>query len=137
MIILLTTLHVIVCVILVVVVLLQHGKGADMGAILGGGGGNTVFGARGAGNFLSKLTTGCAVVFMLTSLSLSYLATESSDTQLFDASFEAPADETPSGAVPEEVQEELEEISPGELEEIESGALVPIEPDAAGSPAPQ
>ena len=69
----LTILHVIVCVFLVAVVLLQRGRGAQVGAVFGGGGGGTMFGARGAGNFLTKLTTGAAIIFMLTSLSLSYL----------------------------------------------------------------
>ena len=49
------------CFILIGVVLLQRGKGADLGASLGGGGANTLFGSRGAGNFLSKMTTGSAI----------------------------------------------------------------------------
>ena len=68
-----TALHVIVCIFLVAVVLLQRGKGAQVGAVFGGGAGGTMFGSRGAGNFLTKLTTGAAVVYMVTSLSLSYL----------------------------------------------------------------
>ena len=68
-----TVLHVIVCLFLIGVVLLQRGKGAQVGAVFGGGGGATMFGGRGAGNFLTKLTTGAAIVFMLTSLSLAYL----------------------------------------------------------------
>ena len=64
----LTVLHVLVCIVLILVVLLQRGKGSDIGAALGGGGGNTVFGARGAGNFLTKITTGAAITFMMTSL---------------------------------------------------------------------
>ena len=71
-----TVLHVIVCVFLIAVVLLQRGKGAQVGAVFGGGGGATMFGGRGAGNFLTKLTTGAAVVFMLTSLSLAYMRIE-------------------------------------------------------------
>ena len=67
-----TVLHVMVCLILIVVVLLQRGKGAEIGAVFGGGASSTVFGSRGAGNFLTKLTSGAAVVFMLTSLYLSY-----------------------------------------------------------------
>ncbi len=59
-------LHFIVCFVLIGVVLLQRGKGADLGASLGGGGANTIFGSRGAGNFLTKLTTACAVLFMVT-----------------------------------------------------------------------
>ena len=75
MIVVLTTLHVIVCIFLVAVVLLQRGKGAEIGAVFGGGASSTVFGSRGAGNFLTKLTTGSAIVFMMTSLTLSYLYT--------------------------------------------------------------
>jgi preprotein translocase subunit SecG len=62
----LTVLHILVCFVLIAVVLLQRGKGAEMGAVFGGGASATVFGSRGAGTFLGKLTTGCAVIFMLT-----------------------------------------------------------------------
>jgi preprotein translocase subunit SecG len=65
--------HVIVCLILILVVLLQSGKGADLAGAFGGGGSQTAFGARGTATFLSKLTTGAAIVFMLTSLSLSLM----------------------------------------------------------------
>ena len=50
-------LHFLVCFILIGVVLLQRGKGQDLGASLGGGGANTIFGSRGAGNFLTEITT--------------------------------------------------------------------------------
>ena len=95
-----------------------------MGAVLGGGSSNTVFGSRGAGNFLTKLTTGCAVTFMVTSLSLSYLGTRASDSQLFDG--DTPEQElapTPDAATEDEAGEGdagLEEIESGELEEIPS-----------------
>ena len=65
--------HVIVSVALILIVLLQTGKGADMGAAFGGSN-QTVFGSQGATTFLSKVTTGAAIFFMLTSLSLAYLA---------------------------------------------------------------
>ena len=84
----LTVLHVFVCIFLIAVVLLQRGKGAEMGAVFGGGASSTVFGSRGAGTFLSKLTTGCAILFMLTSLSLSYLMTQSATQQLFEGPIE-------------------------------------------------
>jgi preprotein translocase subunit SecG len=79
----LTILHVLVCIFLIAVVLLQRGKGAEIGAVFGGGGSSTVFGSRGAGSFLSKLTTAAAIVFMITSLSLAYLWTVSSGERLF------------------------------------------------------
>ena len=63
--------HVFACLFLIVVVLLQTGKGADMGAVFGGGS-QTLFGSGGAGNLLTKLTTGTAVAFMVTSLILGY-----------------------------------------------------------------
>jgi len=69
---LLLILHVIVCFALVVIVLLQGGKGADIGASFGAGSSQTVFGATGGQSFMGKLTTGAAVIFMLTSLFLAY-----------------------------------------------------------------
>ena len=66
----LIVLHVVVALFLVLIVLLQTGKGAAMGSAFGSGASQTMFGSSGAGDFLSKLTTAAAVVFMLTSLSL-------------------------------------------------------------------
>jgi preprotein translocase subunit SecG len=65
-----TVIHIIVCFILIVAVLLQSGKAADLAGAFGGGGSQTVFGPRGAGTILSRATTICAIVFMITSLSL-------------------------------------------------------------------
>jgi preprotein translocase subunit SecG len=110
----LTVLHVMVCLVLIVVVLLQRGKGAEIGAVFGGGAGSTVFGSRGAVNFLTKLTTGAAVVFMLTSLSLAYFAQEGSQSTLFEEDQEeaAAAEETsPFAEVPFPAEEPAEEGS--------------------------
>lgn len=68
-----TALHIIVCIILILVILLQAGKGASMGAAFGGSS-QTVFGSSGPASFLGKMTTAVAVLFMLTSLTLSYSA---------------------------------------------------------------
>jgi preprotein translocase subunit SecG len=62
--------HLIVCFFLITIVLIQGGKGAELGAAFGGSS-QTLFGARGAATFFSKLTTGAAIVFMLTSFALS------------------------------------------------------------------
>ena len=75
---LLITIHVIVCLFLIIVVLLQSGKAADLAGAFGGMGSQTAFGPRGSATLLSKATTASAVVFMLTSLSLSILATRGS-----------------------------------------------------------
>src|SRR5579863_2603459 len=66
--------HITVCAILMFVVLLQQGKGGGMGAAFGGGAAAQVFGGRGAGNILTRATAVCAGVFMLTSVSLAYVA---------------------------------------------------------------
>lgn len=69
-------LHIVVCIALIMIVLLQTGKGADMGAAFGGGASQTLFGTTGASTFLSKATTAAAVIFMLTSLVLAYMASD-------------------------------------------------------------
>ncbi|MGZ4790138.1 MAG: preprotein translocase subunit SecG [Terriglobales bacterium] len=72
--ILLTIVHVIVCLFIIIVVLLQSGQSADIAAAFGGAGSQTAFGPRGATTVLSKATTWAAVLFMLTSISLSIFA---------------------------------------------------------------
>lgn len=67
---LLIILHVMVCLILIIAVLLQSGKAADLAGAFGGVGSQTAFGPRGATTLLAKITTGAAVVFMLTSIGL-------------------------------------------------------------------
>ena len=68
--------HLMVTLGLILVVLLQSGKGADIGAAFGGGSSQTVFGGRGAATFLSKVTSALAILFMLTSLTLTILASQ-------------------------------------------------------------
>jgi preprotein translocase subunit SecG len=68
---LLVTLHIAVCFVLVVVIMLQSGSAADLAGAFGGAGSQTAFGPRGAATFLSRATTWCAIVFMMTSLALS------------------------------------------------------------------
>jgi len=70
--------HVVVCVFLIIVVLLQSGKAADLAGAFGGMGSQTAFGPRGSATLLSKATTISAVLFMVTSLSLSMLAPKGS-----------------------------------------------------------
>lgn len=77
MITLLTILHICVCIFLIGIVLLQHGKGADMGASFGGSG-QTVFGTDGPLPLLNKITTGAAIIFMITSVALAYNSAHSS-----------------------------------------------------------
>ena len=67
----------VVCLFLIIVVLLQSGKAADLAGAFGGMGSQTAFGPRGSATLLSKATTISAIVFMLTSISLSIVATRS------------------------------------------------------------
>ena len=120
----LVVLHVVACVFLIAVVLLQRGKGAEIGAVFGSGASSTVFGSRGAGNFLTKLTTVSAVIFMLTSLSLSYLWTTSSSDRLFDEP--AAAEEAPAPAE-EPLFEEVEQVPA----QPESSPAIPAPPEPA------
>ncbi|MGE5061917.1 MAG: preprotein translocase subunit SecG [Betaproteobacteria bacterium] len=83
MIIAVTIIHVIVSIGLILVVLLQTGKGAEVGAVFGGSSA-TIFGSSGAGNFLTRLTTGMAIVFMITSLTLGYFAGRRPSSSIFD-----------------------------------------------------
>jgi len=103
----LIVLHVIVSFFLIAVVLLQRGKGAEIGAVFGGGASSTVFGSRGAGNFLTKLTTASAVIFMSTSLALSYLGTTAATDRLFD-----DPDSIEESALEQPLFEEIETVPP-------------------------
>ncbi|HIF97971.1 MAG TPA: preprotein translocase subunit SecG [Myxococcales bacterium] len=135
----LLVLHFMVCFVLITVVLLQRGKGSDLGAALGGGGANTVFGSRGAGNFLTKLTTGSAILFMITSLSLAYLGTQQSDVQLFTADELAEKQSTGSNlGEGDSADGDATDAAVGGLEEIglEEVGIEETAPPSEGESAP-
>ena len=97
--------HVLVCVFLIIIVLLQRGKGASMGAAFGGSS-QTLFGSAGPGTLLGKMTTGVAVVFMLTSLWLAYFAVHKGSSVMQGAApapieQPAPAPAAPPAPAPE------------------------------------
>jgi preprotein translocase subunit SecG len=105
--ILLIVIHIVVCIALIMIVLLQTGKGADMGAAFGGGSSQTLFGSTGASTFLSKATTGAAIIFMVTSLGLAYLSSHRTagdsvvtSTPPFVESSAQPAPAAPAPAAP-------------------------------------
>src|SRR6185369_2527086 len=91
--------HVVVCVFLIIVVLLQSGKAADLAGAFGGMGSQTAFGPRGSATLLSKATTISAILFMVTSMSLSILATKSAGlgTTVLES---APAKSAPAKSQP-------------------------------------
>jgi preprotein translocase subunit SecG len=119
MVIIVTVIHVIVSIGLILVVLLQTGKGAEVGAVFGGSS-STIFGSSGAGNFLTRLTTGMAIVFMITSLTLGYFSGHRPSSTIFDnratpaapaqkeqapAAPAAPAPATPAPAAPQKTEQ--------------------------------
>jgi preprotein translocase subunit SecG len=117
---LIVAVHVLVCLVLILVVLLQSGKGADLAGAFGGGATQTAFGSRGPASLLSKITTGAAVVFMLTSITLARMHPTSQETSILDTAPgttapqpKAPAVQPPSPPpTPEEIkklQKEIEE----------------------------
>jgi preprotein translocase subunit SecG len=116
--------HVLACLFLIIVVLLQTGKGADMGAVFGGGS-QTLFGSSGAGNFLTRLTTGTAIAFMITSLILTYGASRAPSSGLFE---KLPAPATQSETAPGD--ETAGAAAPG------TGVTEPAPPEGAPPPAP-
>src|SRR5580692_8128710 len=87
----LVTLHILVCFVLIIVIMLQSGNAADLAGAFGGAGSQTAFGPRGAATFLSRATTWCAIVFMMTSLALSFKR--------------APAGTTGSGSILDQTQQ--------------------------------
>jgi len=96
----LVALHILVCFVLVVVIMLQSGNAADLAGAFGGSGSQTAFGPRGAATFLSRATTWCAIVFMATSLALSFKrATPSTSTgSILEQTQPPPAPVKPSSA---------------------------------------
>jgi len=96
---LLIIIHVLVSLMLILIVLLQTGKGAEMGAGFGGGSNQTIFGSRGAATFLSKITTGAAVMFMLTSLSLAIMTKNRSNSVIRDTAPRAATRPAPAAPV--------------------------------------
>ncbi|NWG12090.1 MAG: preprotein translocase subunit SecG [Acidobacteria bacterium] len=134
-----TALHVLVCLFLILVVLLQSGKGADLASAFGGASTQTAFGSRGPASFLSKVTTGAAVVFMITCLSLSLLGNRPEAKSILETGKSAPAASKPStpaskpqGTVVVPTQEQIRRMQ----EEAEAKARAKqAESPAPGQPA--
>ncbi len=105
-------LQVVVALFLILVVLLQPGNRGGASAAMGGAGSDTVFGARGANTFLSKITFGAAMCFMITNFALSYMSSTSSKSRVTDVleqeqpkAAPAPVDAVPSEQPKEQAEE--------------------------------
>lgn len=123
----LIVLHVIICVLLVVTVLLQFGKGAEMGAVMGGGASQAVFSSSSQGNFFTKLTSILAISFMINSIVLTTMKSRSAKKSLFD-------DEAPVAA-PLNSDAEKAATTPGATAPVE-GTEAPQAATPAQEPAP-
>ena len=105
----LVTLHVVICGLLIIVIMLQSGEAADLAGAFGGAGSQTAFGPRGAATFLSKATTWCAIMFMLTSMALTMhqnstvASVGSSVLQQFSKTSKQPAPAVPAPTAPASV----------------------------------
>jgi preprotein translocase subunit SecG len=134
---LLLGLHVVVAAALIGFVLLQHGKGADMGAAFGSGSSGSLFGAAGSANFLSRTTAILATVFFLSSLGLTYLASNRLAAATGDVMKQGVMQGTPGA--PEKA------VAPKAVEPATKAAEVPVgtagtapaaQPSAAPATAP-
>jgi preprotein translocase subunit SecG len=124
----LTVIHVTVCLFLVLVVLLQAGKGGGMGIAFGGGGGSqTVFGSSGAGNFLTRLTSITALIFLLTSLGLAHFSSQQDSKRLQKLAERKSAEKKAEDARSEKLKLDLDKARES-VQKTAGGA-------AAGTPA--
>ncbi|MGO4885902.1 MAG: preprotein translocase subunit SecG [Bryobacteraceae bacterium] len=131
MLILLTLIHVAVCIFLIIVVLLQSGKAADLAGAFGGMGSQTAFGPRGSATLLSKATTISAIVFMITSLTLSILATRGSN-----GGAKTVLDSAPAGAATQKAPAKAPAAPGGPSIKLPNGKSVPLQLPAKPPAAP-
>ncbi len=97
MVILLTIVHIFVCAFLIIVVLLQSGQSGDIAAAFGGMGSQTAFGPRGSATVLSRVTTWSAIIFMVTSITLSvYAQRRSGSSSVLQGIKSSPAKSQPT-----------------------------------------
>jgi preprotein translocase subunit SecG len=123
--------HLIVCFIMIAAILLQSGKGAEIGAAFGGSS-QTVFGSRGPGTFLSKITVGAAVVFMITSLSLAILSKERTfSSTVIDLNKKA-AETTSPAAKPAESHDAGHDAKPAETKAADPAPATATPPSPPG-----
>lgn len=124
---LILTLHIIVCILLVILILLQSGK-EGMGVIFGGGN-SSVFGSSGAGGILAKLTTLMAIIFVITSLSYTYVSSSrpASESVILNVQIEKPAAEAAKPVIDGKTVENAKPAGP---------VHTPANPDKSAKPEP-
>ena len=121
--------HVLLAISLIGLILIQHGKGADAGAAFGSGASSTVFGARGSGSFLTKITTFLAIAFFANCLGLAYLSAQVPEEQSL-------IDSLPAEEASVTIESPEPPAAPPAVETNEAGAAKPAAADTpADSPA--
>lgn len=140
--------HVLIAIAMVAFILIQKGAGATAGAAFGSGASGTVFGSRGAGNFLSRTTWVLATLFCLISLTMAVIASRQSTAPETDlgvmASTPATEEVTDQGAP--DLPIEIKSADPSDLPSVESviaqpeaevntGDLPAVESDLESAPA--
>jgi len=118
-----TIIHVFVAIALIMIVLLQTGKGADMGLAFGGGSSQTLFGTTGASTFLSKATTVIAIVFMLTTFSLTIMWGKRNESSIM-TDYQAPVQNAAPAKTNESQQTDAGESSTDVDAQTESDATM-------------
>ncbi len=136
----LVVVHLFLAIGLVGLILIQHGKGADMGAAFGSGASSSVFGSRGASNFLSRTTAILATLFFVTSLALAGFAMRSGDQEtLMDKAPAAQTEPTEQSALP---PSDLPNVPTETSSDLPSAPItdmpsVPVPAESEATPAPQ
>lgn len=115
--------HVTVSLFLVLVVLLQQGKGADL-SVFGGGASQAAFGARGAATLLHKLTVGCFVLFIVTTLSIGFMQKQDTSSVMSGV-----------GSVMDEVQTAEPETAPTSTAPVQESEGAPAEAEGDSTEA--
>lgn len=132
--ILIKLIHLVVCVGLIVIVLFQADKGEGLAGAFGGGASSTVFGERGSGGFMSKLTTTLAIIFMITSLVIAVNGAEWDRQAALEAS-RAPITATPAPIQQSAPVQQTAPVIPAApvvpAAPVETAPVVPAAPAAA------
>jgi preprotein translocase subunit SecG len=116
--------HIVASIVLIASVLLQVGKGASIGSTFGGASSQTLFGSAGPATFLTKITAACALIFMVTSLYLTFTGSKARTSSIM----------TGVPAVTAPVQEPAP--APGEMDTEKTAEPVKAAPEKAEKPAP-
>ena len=140
--------HVLIAIAMVAFILIQKGAGATAGAAFGSGASGTVFGSRGAGNFLSRTTWVLATLFCLISLTMAVIASRQSTAPETDLGVMAstPATEEVTDQAAPDLPIEIKSADPSDLPSVESviaqpeaevntGDLPAVESDLESAPA--